>query len=142
MRRATTQVVRLGLIALLFGVLGGPSPTLDASPPQRDQPTRGDFMRKKLDYAKGLIEGLTMEDHRLVVENARLLKVLSQEAEWEVPMIPNVEQYLPYTTEFQSLCDDLMKNGREQNIDGATLAYVRLTLNCVNCHKYVRTVTK
>ncbi len=30
------------------------------------------------------------------------------------------------------------KNARNRNIDGATLAYLKLTMNCVQCHKYVR----
>ncbi len=100
--------------------------------------SRSEFMRAKLEYSKGLIEGLTLEDYPLISKNARALKALSVAAEWEVPMIPNVEQYLPYTNEFQGLCDELVANAKERDIDGATLVYVRLTLNCVNCHKYVR----
>jgi hypothetical protein len=42
------------------------------------------------------------------------------------------------TNEFQRLCDELAEKSRAKNIDGATLAYLRLTMNCVNCHKYVR----
>jgi hypothetical protein len=29
---------------------------------------------------------------------------------------------------------------REENLDGATLAYVELTINCVACHRHVRSV--
>jgi hypothetical protein len=42
------------------------------------------------------------------------------------------------TTEFQRYADDLIKNARQHNIDGATLAYLKLTMNCVQCHKFVR----
>lgn len=142
MRCVPARAGRWVLVVLLAAVVVGFGLTFDAVGQNPGQPTRSDFMRKKLDYAQGLIEGLTLEDHRLITENARALKVLSQQAEWEVPMIPNVEQYLPYTTEFQRLCDELMKNGREANTDGATLTYVRLTLNCVNCHKYVRAMAE
>ncbi len=36
----------------------------------------------------------------------------------------------------------LVHASREKNLDGATLAYVQLTLSCVNCHKVVRDVSK
>ena len=29
---------------------------------------------------------------------------------------------------------------RKKNLDGAVLAYVDLTMKCINCHKYVRGV--
>jgi len=127
------------ILALVLLGAAGPGPQQE---PPADRHSRGEFMRKKLDYAQGLIEGLTLEDYDQIAKSARALKILSQASEWEVPMIPNVEQYLPYTTEFQTLCDALSENAREKDIDGATLAYVRLTLNCVNCHKYVRSVSK
>ena len=53
-------------------------------------------------------------------------------------MIPNATDYVSLTTEFQRDSDELARNAREHNIDGATLAYVKPTMNCVQCHKYVR----
>ena len=57
-------------------------------------------------------------------------------------MIPNATDYVALTTEFQRYADDLARNAKEHNIDGATLAYVKLTMNCVQCHKYVRFASK
>jgi hypothetical protein len=70
------------------------------------------------------------------------LKRLSEAAEWEVPTIPNAGDYVIFTSEFQRLADEMDHKAKDKNIDGATLAYLRLTMNCVNCHKYVRQVTK
>ena len=103
---------------------------------------RSQFMRQKLEYSKGVLEGLAVEDYDLIARNAKGLKALSQAAEWEVSTIPNVDEYLPYTADFQRLADDLMKKARARNLDGATLAYVQMTMSCVKCHKYVRDVTK
>jgi hypothetical protein len=123
--------------ALLFGAgLVLTTATRSIGGPQR---SRAEFMRKKLDISKNVLEGLSLENFELIAQNARNLRSLSSAAEWEVPTIPHVEQYLAYTHEFQRLCDDLVRKARERNIDGATLAYVQLTLNCVNCHKFVRT---
>ncbi len=99
-------------------------------------------MHLKLEYSKKVLEGLTLENYETIVKNARALKALSEAAEWEVPTIPNAGEYVVFTTEFQRLTDELAKKGREKNIDGATLAYLRLTMNCVNCHKYVRQLAK
>jgi hypothetical protein len=32
----------------------------------------------------------------------------------------------------------LIRQADKENLDGAALAYVQLTLSCVNCHKVVR----
>jgi hypothetical protein len=111
---------------------------------QQDLPqgSRAAFMRQKLEFSKNLLEGLTVENYDQIEKNARALKKLSQAAEWEVPTIPNVEEYLPLTNEFQRFCDEIAKAAKKKNIDSATLGYVRLTTNCVHCHKYVREITK
>ena len=100
--------------------------------------TRAEFMRTKLEYSKKVLEGLTLEDYAAISKNAKALKRLSEAAEWEVPTIPNAPDYLMFTTEFQRLADEMDRKARDKNIDGATLAYLRLTMNCVTCHKYVR----
>lgn len=105
------------------------------------QSKRSDFMKLKLDYAKGVLEGLTLENLELVAKNARLLKEMSAAAQWEVATVPGME-YNEYTADFQRVATDLGKQAREGNLDAATIEYVRLTLSCVRCHKYVRSVGK
>lgn len=137
-RRSIT--VAASVLVAAFGLSLAMSWT--ASAQVRQNRSRSEFMRKKLDYTQGILEGLSLENYNLISENARKLKVLSQAAEWEVTYIPNVEMYVPLTSEFQRLCDDLGQKARDRNIDGATLSYVALTMNCVNCHKYVRGAAK
>lgn len=125
--------IALGLAAFALAA------TFLAARGQEPRPrTRAEFMRLKLEYSKQVLEGLTMENYQTIIKNAQALKKLSEAAEWEVPTIPNAGEYVVFTTEFQRLADELVKKAREKNTDGATLAYVRLTVNCVNCHKYVR----
>lgn len=99
---------------------------------------RSTFMKMKLEYSKNLLEALTTEDFDKIKANAKALKAMSQAAEWEVPEIPNVQEYLTYSADFQRLCDELMRASERKSIDGATLNYVQLTVNCVKCHQYVR----
>jgi hypothetical protein len=70
------------------------------------------------------------------------MKELSEAAEWEVPTIPNASEYVVFTTEFQRMADEMDKKAKEKNIDGTTLDDLRLTMNCVSCHKYVRQASK
>ena len=116
---------------------------LAATKAGQDEPrSRGEFMRQKLVFSKNLLEGLSLEDYRMTVKNAKALRRLSEAAEWEVPTIPNATDYVVFTREFQQLTDEMARKAKEKNIDGATLAYLRLTLNCVNCHKYVRELSR
>jgi cytochrome c556 len=105
---------------------------------QQKNQNRSEFMRRKLEFSKNVLEGLSLEQYPMIEKNAKALKVMSQAAEWEVPMIPNATDYVALTSEFQRYTDDLVKAAKQGNIDGATLAYVKLTMNCVQCHKYVR----
>jgi len=105
---------------------------------QQEKQNRSEFMRRKLEFSKNVLEGLALEQYPMIEKNAKALKILSQAAEWEVPMIPNATDYVALTSEFQRNTDELVKAAKQGNIDGATLAYVKLTMNCVQCHKYVR----
>ena len=135
-RVASAALAAIALAAVLPVLLApGPAPP---SPSQPEPPTRREFMRQKLEFAKLLLEGLSVENYEMIARNARAMRKLSTAAEWEVPTIPNAGEYITFTGEFQRLCEDLEKNAANKNLDGATLSYLRLTMSCVNCHKYVR----
>ena len=99
---------------------------------------RSTFMKMKLEYSKNLLEALTTEDYDKIKSNSRALKAMSLAAEWEVPEIPSVQEYLTYFSDFQRLCDDLSKAAERKNLDGVTLSFTQLTINCVKCHQFVR----
>jgi hypothetical protein len=97
------------------------------------------FMKAKLTHSKNVLEGLATEDYTLVVKNAQDLAMLSQAATWKVLQ---TEEYLRQSIEFRRSADALKKAAEEKNLDGATLAYIQMTMNCVKCHKYVRDVSR
>jgi hypothetical protein len=106
------------------------------------KPSRSEFMRQKLNFSKDVLEGLALEQFTSIEKNARALRRLSEAAEWEVPTIPNATDYVALTTQFQREADELAKQAKERNIDAATLAYLKLTMTCVQCHKFVRFASK
>jgi hypothetical protein len=138
---ATIRSIALGTTGLAMAIAIGTA--FVAAQEGGQKPTsRAEFMRMKLEFSKKVLEGLTLEDYAGISKNAKALKRLSEAAEWEVPTIPNAGDYLIFTSEFQRLADEMDRKAKDKNIDGATLAYLRLTMNCVNCHKYVRQITK
>jgi hypothetical protein len=93
------------------------------------------FMRQKLDHAQKVLEGLSLENYALVADHATALRELSQDTRWRVS--PDVN-YLRLSAEFQDLADELARKAKQKNLDGATLAYLKLTMSCVKCHQYTR----
>jgi hypothetical protein len=92
-------------------------------------------MRQKLEHSQRVLEGLALDDFAMIAENARKLKELSEDARWRVS--PDIN-YLRHSAQFQDLAEELAQDAKNKNIDGATLAYVQMTVNCVACHKLVR----
>ncbi len=125
----------LGLTGLMIAVIAVASTWAQQDVPKR---TRGEMMRQKLEFSKEVLEGLSLEQFAMIEKGARALKKLSEAAEWEVPTIPNATDYVALTSEFQRNAAELAKQAKDRNIDGATLAYLKLTMNCVQCHKFVR----
>ena len=116
------------------------TPSEPASPIQKR--TRAEFMRQKLEFSKQVLEGLALEQFATIEKGGKALKKLSEAAEWEVAIIPNATDYVMLTTDFQRHADELVKQAKAKNIDGATLAYVKLTMSCVQCHKFIRDTGK
>jgi hypothetical protein len=93
------------------------------------------FMRLKLAHSQKLLEGIAVEDYRLIEKSAQDLSLLSHEEAWQVFETP---EYLRHSEEFRRSVETIRKAGADKKIDAAALGYVGMTLNCVNCHKYVR----
>ncbi|MBS0260781.1 MAG: hypothetical protein JSS02_02395 [Planctomycetes bacterium] len=95
------------------------------------------FMRKKLEASQNILEGLAVEDFDMIATGARQLKTTSAAAEF---MVVNDPMYAQHADEFRRIADKLEKSAKEKRLDGATLAYVDMTMSCVECHKFVRNI--
>lgn len=93
------------------------------------------LMRRKLDRAKNILEGLTLEQFDKIASNARSLRLLSMEAGWNVVQ---TEEYRKQSEDFRRACDSIEKSAQAKDIHRAALAYVALTVRCVECHSYMR----
>ena len=98
-----------------------------------------DFMRAKLLHSQKLVEGLTTENYEMIAKHAQDLSLLCEDEQWQVF---RTSDYIARIKEFRRATDALTEAGRAKNLDAASLGYVDVTLKCVECHKYLRTISK
>lgn len=98
-----------------------------------------DAMKRKLEHSQNALEGMTMEKFDLLEQNAAALVRLSQTAAWRAI---ETDEYRLFSDEFRRHAKALQTAAQKKNIDAASLAYVQMTLTCINCHKYVRNKQK
>jgi hypothetical protein len=65
--------------------------------------------------------------------------LLSHESNWNVLQ---TEEYVLDSSDFRRRTDGLIRAAKSKNLEGASLAYVEVTLSCVHCHKHVRDARK
>ena len=97
--------------------------------------TQSYWMKKKLEYSQNILSSLATEDFASISKNAALMKALDG---LEKYVHPRGKEYRMQLQTFQFANDELLRNAEEKNVDGAALAYVQLTMSCVNCHKVLR----
>jgi hypothetical protein len=96
-----------------------------------------ELMQRKLQSAQKALEGLALGDFDKIAKNAEELILVSKATQWKVL---NSAEYELFSGEFRRRADNLVQAAKDKNLDGASLAYVEVTLSCVKCHKYVREV--
>jgi len=93
------------------------------------------FMQAKLKHSQAILAALVTEDFDGIAKGAQELSLLSRASQWKVLQTP---EYVTRSNEFRREVDALTNAAKKKNLEGATLAYVKVTMNCVECHKYVR----
>ena len=94
-----------------------------------------DVMKFKLHHAQRVLEGIATENYEVIADNAKKLKGLSQQADWQIRQTP---EYQKLTADFARQADALLKAANDKNVDAATVAYFQMTVSCTTCHKYLR----
>lgn len=93
------------------------------------------WMKKKLQYSEKVLEGLAEADYETIAENAKLMNQLDQIEDF---VRGRDEEYRHHLKTFDRVTRELVQQANDEDIDGAALAFMELTLNCVNCHKHLR----
>lgn len=93
------------------------------------------FMRQKLGATKRILKGLMTNDLKLVEDNADQLLKMSHEEKW---IASNDMMYLQHSIKFRNAAEDLYSSAADNSMDGASLAWVKVTMSCIKCHEWVR----
>jgi hypothetical protein len=123
---------------VLVGVGGLPSDgRTQPKPADKKEPPTAEkvLMRDKLTYAKDALDGLSVEDFDKVAKSAEMLRMISRASSWYVL---DSDQYQRLSKNFQEQAADLERHAKDKNLDAAALDYMRISLTCIQCHKYVR----
>ena len=97
--------------------------------------SRAELMKQKLQASEKILEGLALEDYEAILRQSQRISLLTLEESCNV--LKTVD-YRRESEEFRRAVDALSATAKQKNLDGAALAYMQVTLNCVRCHKYLR----
>lgn len=137
-RHQTAAIVALLALAVVVPALSMSRPPLAQEPSVGDKPNDvAIFMRAKLGHAQHVMEGLALADYDLIERGAHDLALASQASSWQVLQ---TEDYARQSREFRRACESLRSAAKDKNLDGSALAWMEVTLKCIQCHKYVRDV--
>lgn len=104
---------------------------------QQTKKLLSEFMRKKLDSSNKILEGLVTDELKTVAEACDELLEMSTAEKWRAS---NDMMYLQHSEEFRNSVKQLRKKANSASIDGTALAWVDVTMNCIQCHEWVRNV--
>lgn len=93
------------------------------------------LMRQKLESTHGLFEGLIREDFDAILKHATALENISKATTWHKLEDP---AFLAKAQTFQNSASFLAEQAKDKNLEGVAIGYMRITLDCMQCHNFVR----
>jgi hypothetical protein len=100
----------------------------------KDQPISF-WMAKKLDYSKSILESLTKGDFEKLEQDAAQMRTLGK---MEALVRRNNPNYRSQLQAFDLANNELVRQAKRKNAEGATMAFNQMTTSCVACHVLLR----
>jgi len=138
MHNSKRHGIIVAVMALTLGsgvwIVRSDDPPAEPAGGRDDIPLR-EFMRKKLEASNQILEGLVLEDPALIKEGAEVLNEMSTAEKWRVQ---NDALYREFSADFRRVTAGLVEAANEGDNDQAVLKWMDATMNCIECHRYVR----
>lgn len=115
---------------------------LAAVQPGRAEEKPTDWMQLKLQMSQEILAGLTRGDFQAVETHAQKMNVVNFMEKLVTADKPHYKEYTRQLQAFETANRELLRQSAAKNAEGATLAYVQLTISCVQCHKLIRDAKK
>lgn len=93
------------------------------------------WMQKKMEYAQSILRGLASADFASISESAKQMRVLNRVEGFIRKRNPD---YRTQLLTFERTCEQLVRQAKDENLEGVTLAFNQLTVSCVRCHQTLR----
>jgi hypothetical protein len=105
--------------------------------PQRTEQQRAlsRFMQGKLTASQQVLEGLVIEDFDKITKGSIELQKIAEADQWRVS---NDAIYRQHSAEYRRIGKRLQTAAEDKNLDGAALAWMEMTMSCIECHRFVR----
>ncbi|WP_439621037.1 hypothetical protein [Gemmata sp.] len=137
MHPRTLALALATVFALATGHGRGAAPQAgDAKKDPPQLPNEAQVMQVKLKRSQALLEALAREDFKAIEESAASLVRISKATEFLRAY--KTEEYELQARVFQRSAETLVEKAKAKNLDGATLAYLDMTVSCVACHTHFR----
>ena len=91
-------------------------------------------MQQKLGHSQVILAAVTTSNWGEMERQGEALIQLTKDPAW---MVLNTPEYARHSQAFVRAAEDLLDAARRRDLDAAPLAYVSMTLSCVQCHRYV-----
>jgi cytochrome c556 len=118
--------------AFITGVLA--VSVLFAQDSKKDEPLKK-MMETKLEISKKLLGAVAQNDFVKINTNSEELIKISNEL---AKKFPKNERFQELGKEYRNELQGLLKAVQKQNTEAISLAYVKTTLACFNCHTFIR----
>jgi hypothetical protein len=91
-------------------------------------------MRQKLELSQGMLAAVVTSNWADLERRSEALARITNDPAW---MVLNSPEYAKQSQAFLRATQDLVDAAKRRDLEAAPLAYVSLTLSCVQCHRYV-----
>lgn len=119
-----TQRYAVLSFALIFGLAASP-----AQGPQLDS-----VMREKLSHVQKILEAVVTSDWVALETHSRELEQLTADPRWTVLKYP---EYARHSSAFVRSVQVLHRAAAQRDLERTPRAYIDVTMECVNCHRYL-----
>ena len=92
------------------------------------------LMQQKLEHSQSILAAVTTSNWGEMQRQSEALIQVTKDPAW---MVMNTPEYARQSQAFIRAAEDLLDAARRRDLDAAPLAYVSMTLSCVQCHRYV-----
>jgi hypothetical protein len=105
-----------------------------SSPFFAQTPAFNRVMRAKLEHSQKILESVVTSDWAALERHSQELQRLTSDPAWTVL---KTREYTRHSEAFVRATEDLIDAAKRRDLETSPLAYVSMTMSCVQCHRYV-----